>query len=155
MSLAPPRPMPDTPPMVVAAAQPQMQSNYGGGFIEFLFGDSAQQPRRGPQQWYGAPPQQDYYRGEPKYANAPPAEPMQEQQRSGYGMDPRFLRQEVTNSGKEAPGTVVIDTPNHFLYLVEADGRAMRYGIGVAARFAVRAAHDFIKEGMADMPPDK
>jgi lipoprotein-anchoring transpeptidase ErfK/SrfK len=25
----------------------------------------------------------------------------------------------------------VIDTPNRFLYLVEAGGKAMRYGIGV------------------------
>ena len=34
-------------------------------------------------------------------------------------------------SGREAPGTIVIDTPNHFLYLVEGEGRAIRYGIGV------------------------
>jgi hypothetical protein len=34
----------------VASAQPQMQPNFGGGFIEFLFGDSAQQPQRGTQQ---------------------------------------------------------------------------------------------------------
>ena len=46
-------------------------------------------------------------------------------------MDPRFQRQEVAYQGKEEPGTIVIDTPNHFLYLVEADGKAMRYGIGV------------------------
>ncbi len=51
-----PRSLPQTPRMVVAAAQPQVQPNFGGGFIEFLFGDSAQQPQRGPQQWYGAPP---------------------------------------------------------------------------------------------------
>jgi hypothetical protein len=47
--------------MVVAASQPQMQSNFGGGFIEFLFGDSAQQPQRGTQQWFGAPPQEGTY----------------------------------------------------------------------------------------------
>ena len=36
-SLAPPKSLPQTPRMVVAAAQPQMQPNLGGGFIEFLF----------------------------------------------------------------------------------------------------------------------
>ncbi len=41
------------------------------------------------------------------------------------------MRQEVGYDGPEAPGTIVIDTPNKFLYLVEPDGKAMRYGIGV------------------------
>jgi lipoprotein-anchoring transpeptidase ErfK/SrfK len=31
----------------------------------------------------------------------------------------------------EAPGTIIIDTPNTYLYLVLGNGRAMRYGIGV------------------------
>ncbi|MDB5596168.1 MAG: L,D-transpeptidase [Hyphomicrobiales bacterium] len=46
-------------------------------------------------------------------------------------IDPVFLRQEVSYSTAEQPGTVVIDPANHFLYLVRAGGRAMRYGIGV------------------------
>jgi len=41
------------------------------------------------------------------------------------------MRQRVDYQGKEEPGSVVIDTPNHFLYLVEGGGKAMRYGIGV------------------------
>jgi lipoprotein-anchoring transpeptidase ErfK/SrfK len=45
--------------------------------------------------------------------------------------DPRFERQEVAYPGRHAPGTVVIDTPNRFLYLVQGNGRALRYGIGV------------------------
>ncbi|HEY6859325.1 MAG TPA: L,D-transpeptidase [Pseudolabrys sp.] len=125
MSLVPPESLPQTPRMVVAAAQPQMQPNFGGGLFEFLFGDSAQQPQRGPQQWFGAPPQ------ERTYANSSPIDLMQEQQTSDGRVDPRFLRQEVAYNGKEAPGTVVIDTPNHFLYLVQGDGKAIRYGIGV------------------------
>lgn len=40
-------------------------------------------------------------------------------------------RQEVAYAGTEAPGTIVIDTPNKFLYLVQGDGTALRYGIGV------------------------
>jgi lipoprotein-anchoring transpeptidase ErfK/SrfK len=43
----------------------------------------------------------------------------------------RFKRQVVNYATNEAPGTVVIDTPNTFLYLVLGDGKALRYGIGV------------------------
>jgi len=46
-------------------------------------------------------------------------------------MDPRFLPQEVAYEGREAPGTIIINTPERMLYLVEGQGRAMRYGIGV------------------------
>jgi lipoprotein-anchoring transpeptidase ErfK/SrfK len=46
-------------------------------------------------------------------------------------VDPRFLRQLVSYSGSEAPGTVIVDTTNKFLYLVEDGGKALRYGIGV------------------------
>ncbi|MBV8450460.1 MAG: L,D-transpeptidase [Hyphomicrobiales bacterium] len=42
-----------------------------------------------------------------------------------------FRRQEVEYHGEEAPGTVIIDTPEKFLFLVEPGGRALRYGIGV------------------------
>jgi lipoprotein-anchoring transpeptidase ErfK/SrfK len=43
----------------------------------------------------------------------------------------RFQRQVVAYRTNEAPGTIVIDTPNTYLYLVLGNGRAMRYGIGV------------------------
>jgi lipoprotein-anchoring transpeptidase ErfK/SrfK len=43
----------------------------------------------------------------------------------------RFKRQVVDYRTGEAPGTIVIDTPNTYLYLVLGNGRAMRYGIGV------------------------
>lgn len=46
-------------------------------------------------------------------------------------LDPRFYRQEVRDPTGEAPGTVVVDTSSHFLYLVMAGGRAMRYGVGL------------------------
>ncbi|WP_062111392.1 L,D-transpeptidase [Aureimonas sp. AU40] len=55
------------------------------------------------------------------------AAPRQTQPR---GLDPAFLPQEVVYSGYE-PGTIVIDTQARFLYLVEAGGRATRYGVGV------------------------
>ena len=43
----------------------------------------------------------------------------------------RFKRQVVGYPTNEEPGTVVVDTPNTFLYLVLGNGRALRYGIGV------------------------
>lgn len=42
-----------------------------------------------------------------------------------------FERKEVDYRTKEPPGTVVVDTHAHYLYLVEPNGRAMRYGVGV------------------------
>jgi len=43
----------------------------------------------------------------------------------------RLKRQVVNYATREAPGTVIIDTPNTYLYLVLGSGQAMRYGIGV------------------------
>jgi lipoprotein-anchoring transpeptidase ErfK/SrfK len=43
----------------------------------------------------------------------------------------RFKRQTVSYNTSEAPGTVIIDTPNTYLYYVLGNGRAIRYGIGV------------------------
>ena len=42
------------------------------------------------------------------------------------------LRRQIVNyRTSEAPGTIIIDTPNTYLYLVMGGGKAMRYGIGV------------------------
>ena len=46
-------------------------------------------------------------------------------------VDPQWWRQEVPYSTNERPGTLVVDTPARFLYLVLEGGRALRYGIGV------------------------
>src|SRR5215470_10737463 len=43
----------------------------------------------------------------------------------------RLRRQVVNFETREAPGTIVIDTGNTFLYYVLGGGRAMRYGVGV------------------------
>jgi lipoprotein-anchoring transpeptidase ErfK/SrfK len=43
----------------------------------------------------------------------------------------RFRRQTVSYSTREAPGTIIIDTPNTYLYYVLGNGQAIRYGIGV------------------------
>jgi lipoprotein-anchoring transpeptidase ErfK/SrfK len=46
-------------------------------------------------------------------------------------LDPRLQRQIVNYPSREAPGTIIIDTPHTFLYYVLGNGQAMRYGIGV------------------------
>jgi len=43
----------------------------------------------------------------------------------------RLRRQVVNYATREAPGTVIIDTPNTYLYYVLGGGQAIRYGIGV------------------------
>ena len=43
----------------------------------------------------------------------------------------RFRRQTVSYATREAPGTIIIDTPNTYLYYVHGNGQAVRYGIGV------------------------
>jgi len=49
----------------------------------------------------------------------------------GAELPARFQRQVVNYRTNELPGTIVIDTPNTYLYLVLGNGKAMRYGIGV------------------------
>ena len=46
-------------------------------------------------------------------------------------MPERLRRQIVEYTGREAPGTIIVDTPNTYLFLVMPGGKAMRYGIGV------------------------
>jgi lipoprotein-anchoring transpeptidase ErfK/SrfK len=57
------------------------------------------------------------------------AEPSQDE---GASVLPaRLRRQVVSYATREAPGTIIIDTPNTYLYLVLRNGQAIRYGIGV------------------------
>jgi lipoprotein-anchoring transpeptidase ErfK/SrfK len=109
------------------------RSNMGGGFIEFLFGDG--QPQGGRYQ------QQPAYQTQPSYDQRrllPPMEPQQtirlQEDASEFAhpaFNPKFEKQLVDYQGKEGPGTIIVDTPNKFLFLVQADGKALRYGIGV------------------------
>src|SRR6202021_2652016 len=70
----------------------------------------------------------------PARASVPPpafaAAPQAEIQRTA-DVPARLVRQVVDYVSHEAPGTVVIDTGNTFLYLVLNSRQAMRYGIGV------------------------
>ncbi len=48
-----------------------------------------------------------------------------------FELPARFKRQIVAYPTREAAGTVIIDTPNTYLYYVLGSGQAIRYGIGV------------------------
>jgi len=130
-----PRPM----PVRYGAGEPDL----GGGFIEFLFsgGNQGRAPRYQQSPAYQQTPSAGGYphyqnRGElllqppppppPMYVHrGPAAEPAQP------AVDPRFLKQVVSYDGNEKPGTIIVDTPSKYLYLVQPGGKALRYGIGV------------------------
>ncbi|WP_048648657.1 L,D-transpeptidase [Nitratireductor soli] len=79
--------------------------------------------------------QQDYR------ANRRAVAPVQQAQPAAYNAtpsdrswsmsDPKWLPQVVEYNGKHAPGTIVVDTKQRFLFLVLKNGQAQRYGVGV------------------------
>ena len=92
------------------------RGNLGGGFIEFLFGDGQAAPAR------------------PAYASPQyqaSLEPPEYSESRRFEMNPIYQRQVIDYAGDEKPGTIIIDTPRRFLYLVQENGKAIRYGIGV------------------------
>ncbi|CAJ0856644.1 hypothetical protein AMST5_00943 [freshwater sediment metagenome] len=91
------------------------QTALGGGLIEALFSDNS------PPRVRTAAPRPDLSR----VAYAPPPVAMQRT------LDPAYSRAEVDYDGPEAAGTIVVDTPSKYLYLVHGRGRATRYGVGV------------------------
>jgi lipoprotein-anchoring transpeptidase ErfK/SrfK len=46
-------------------------------------------------------------------------------------VDKKYHRQIVRYASEEAPGTVIVDTNEKFLYYILPEGKAVRYGIGV------------------------
>ena len=67
----------------------------------------------------------------PPQAAAPAATSDAEPDQAREGLAPRFQRRVVDYRTSAAPGTIVIDTPNTYLYYVLGGGQAVRYGIGV------------------------
>jgi lipoprotein-anchoring transpeptidase ErfK/SrfK len=53
-------------------------------------------------------------------------------------IDSRFWRQEVEYPTSHPVGTIVVNTPARFLYLVQPGGTAMRYGVGVGKQEALQ-----------------
>ena len=69
----------------------------------------------------------------PASPSATSALPPEDQPETGQPKElPANLKKQlVTYSTKEPAGTIIIDTPNTYLYLVLGGGQAIRYGIGV------------------------
>ncbi len=63
----------------------------------------------------------------------------------------QFRRQLVDYPTREPAGTIIIDTPNTYLYLVLGNGKAMRYGIGVGREGFTWAGREKISR-MAEWP---
>jgi lipoprotein-anchoring transpeptidase ErfK/SrfK len=62
-------------------------------------------------------------------ATLPPED--QPERGSAQELSPQFHRTLVDYPTVEPPGTIIIDTPNTYLYLTIGHGKAIRYGIGV------------------------
>jgi len=123
------------------------RQNYGGGFIELLMTGRDPSPRGGVV--YNRPGGYAYGQGvrvpggpgvdpfeaarqqQPGRRMAALGEPVEPRQGVQHIVDPRFLKQEVAYDGPHKPGTIIIDTQQRFLFLVQPGGRALRYGIGV------------------------
>ena len=45
--------------------------------------------------------------------------------------DPKYYRRKVRHESKEAPGTIIVDPANYYVYRLEGDGEATRYGANV------------------------
>jgi lipoprotein-anchoring transpeptidase ErfK/SrfK len=69
-------------------------------------------------------------RGDPRHMAALPPE-VRPETGPKKALPPQFRRALVDYYTKEPAGTLIIDTPNTYLYLVLGQGKAMRYGIGV------------------------
>ncbi len=67
--------------------------------------------------------------GSRAYAALPPD--YRPEQGTPKQLSPHLQRQLVDYPTKHPAGTIIVDTPNTFLYLVLGKGKAMRYGIGV------------------------
>jgi lipoprotein-anchoring transpeptidase ErfK/SrfK len=70
----------------------------------------------------------------------------------------RLLRRRVEYQTNEPAGTVIVDTKNFYLYHVEDDGTAMRYGVGLGRAgfsWSGRARIAWKKEWPKWTPPDE
>lgn len=72
-------------------------------------------------------------------------------------IDPAFRRKDVDYATREPRGTIVVNASEHFLYLVQGNGGAIRYGVGVGSEgfgwSGIAKVHD--KQEWPDWYPTK
>ena len=129
---------------------PRASRNLGGGFIEMLMTGRDPTPRGGvvynqpgsgrgysaygysvPARRYAPDPFEEAMPLRERRRSAALGEPVEASRPIERVIDPRFLKQEVDYDGPQRAGTIIIDTQQKFLFLVQPGGRALRYGIGV------------------------
>lgn len=72
-------------------------------------------------------------------------------------VEERFWRQDVAYPTHERAGTLIVDTPNRYLYHVRPGGRATRYGVGVGREgfeWSGRAVVAYRRQWPRWTPPD-
>ncbi len=70
----------------------------------------------------------------------------------------KFYRRQVDYPTNEAVGSIIVDTQNFYLYLVQESGKAMRYGVGLGRagfEWAGRARVGWKQEWPKWTPPDE
>jgi lipoprotein-anchoring transpeptidase ErfK/SrfK len=130
---------------------------YGPNYGAPSYGPNYGAPNYGPN--YGAPaapggrPYNYGDRGPPDAPGAYSALPPDYQPERGQPKElpPQFRRQMVDYPTREPAGTIIIDTPNTYLYLVLGGGKALRYGIGVGREGFTWSGREKISK-MAEWP---
>lgn len=123
-------------------APPGQMPNFGGGFVEGMVQgrEPAYRPQRRvyavpntngtiyatPGRQLVLPPEERRMRGDrPRSASLTMAPATRRT------INPAFVKTEIAYDGPHQPGTIIIDTSTRYLTLVQKDGRALRYGVGV------------------------
>jgi lipoprotein-anchoring transpeptidase ErfK/SrfK len=151
------RPLPDINPQLVADCR---ASNPGFGRPRALQSDALAQPAIPPGLAYPNRNSPPAFPGAiapstsgPDQPGAVSALPPEDQPETGPAktLPPQFRRTMINYVSKEPAGTIIIDTPHTYLYLVLGNGKAMRYGIGVGREGFTWAGTEHISR-MAEWP---
>jgi lipoprotein-anchoring transpeptidase ErfK/SrfK len=84
-------------------------------------------------------------------AKTMPGEPFPVSDREQDAVDYKYHRQEAEFASAEAPGTIVVDQKKKFLYLVQGNGQALRFGVSVPKKGHVWSGETVIAK-MAKWP---
>src|SRR5882757_5893982 len=132
---------PGPPPVIYADRPPGPPPGYGDNRVPAtgVVYPNEERGMRPPEAVGGAPgvtgtlpPQQQPPQGADGRPLQLAALPPDEQPESGPAqLAPNLRRQEVALATKEPAGTIIVDTPNTYLYYVLGGGRAIRYGVRV------------------------
>jgi len=145
----PPLSYPPPAPYSHPVGPPRYPGPYPYGNAEVPYEDPDDQlysPDSGPPASYPPPASYSYPASRPRYpgypySGSPPSQdhdtvvatlpPEYQPERGPIELLPQFYRTVVDYPTVEPPGTIIIDTPNTYLYLTLGHGKAIRYGIGV------------------------